>query len=231
MKTVMSAVLLGITLAAFGAPASAQREAQSPWTFTPQIGMYMGGDAGSRPRPVVVSPGTIGEPIAVGMGRSPMLGLGVERRLTKQFSLRGSVQAALFSGPEARVHAGTVSCGTNCIRFVTESDRLGSGGVFAGGVDLAFRLPILWRIEPYLFYGLGSRHAWYDSSDVPDGFSPSTPFGRLTRSGLGARIGAVGFEADVELTSYDTDLFNPWTFVGGGKQADTFLSVGLRRSF
>lgn len=229
MKQSYVSILLGLASTFLMATAMSAQEPPPPtWHLTPQVGLYTGGmriaDGGSE----LVSRETIGEPTSVEMGRSPFVGLSVHRALNSYVSVRAAVQGTVFSGPQARLNGGSEPCGPNCTRYLHERESIGTGGIVAGAVDLALKAPATWRVRPYVFYGVGARHAWFDRGDLPEAFAPRNQGFAVGHSGLGLTIGLGGMEVDIEAATYIADQPAVWPRLLGGSDAQTFITFGLR---
>lgn len=200
MRSIVTAVLTGATVLAFGAAPAAAQAPGVDFKLNPRIGIYV----------PLTDLGEVSEGTSVAMDNSLAVGLGAELQL-----------AALPFGIRANLDYATSSQ----VNFQTgelESEE-GETTLLAVAADLVFRpLPRVVVLQPYLFVGGGLKQYDFDTEDIEGFQDESDPTVHLG-AGLDFGLGPLALNAEVsdyiswfELTNDESEM-----------QHDLFVTVGF----
>lgn len=219
-------VIIGLTLAAALVAHTAEAQLRTTQiTVTPVAGWYVSVQDLSR-----VADGDVD--VAVRKEPSPMLGLAAEAKFTgTPISARAHVVYAPGGDLVAVRRSGEEPCGSNCVRYSYEHDRLSSSSSFLAVGDAVLRAQT-GKVRPYVAGGAGLRRYSFARSDLEgsfaDGFRTDvTRFVAHLGAGVEAQVGPLALHLEAG------DYFGHYPRSGAsqhpiGLQHDLAASLGVR---
>lgn len=225
MKRLAASFLLAAAAFTTAAADAHGQAARAGWQVSGTVGWY-------HPTQYLGTLHRDGEAISVKAEPSLLTGIGVERLLPgTAIGLRGQLLFAPFSGSVAQRPAGTVSCGTNCVRVVHTEEPLASGTVLIGVADAVIRAPRVLGIRPHFAVGAGLRRYGFDRADVEGDLTGAlgepTRFLAHVGAGAAARVGR--FELTAEASDFlgRYRISDPSEEAGERMQHDVAITFGV----